>query len=78
MEALVAKAGRMALSATDARSFSRLFRDYLAAESQNQQDEHKGMADKIQIEAVQPMTVEGQRAAILAAIAAEKAKRRGD
>lgn len=75
MEALVAKAGRLALSTASERNFAALFRIYLQAESQNQQDELKGIPDRVQVETIDVMTPEAQRAAILGAIAAERARR---
>ncbi len=75
MDALLSKCGRIALSTTSERVFVSCFREYRQAEAQNQTDELKGTADKLQVEHVEVMTTETQRAAMLGAIAAEMAKR---
>lgn len=75
MQALVAKAGRMALQTTSVRDFSRLFREVRACEGQNQSDELKGVPDQVTVTTTVTMTPAVQRAAILNAVAAELSKR---
>ncbi len=75
LEAGANKVGRIMLGTTKERTALAAFRLMLTAVQINQADEHKGLPDKLEVSAAPPMTVDDQRAAIRAAIAAEKAKR---
>lgn len=75
LEAGANKVGRIMLGTTKERTALAAFRLMLTAVQINQADEHKGLPDKLEISAAKPLTVDDQRAAIRAAIAAEKAKR---
>lgn len=74
VEAVLNRAGRIGLSTTKERNALAAARLLLTAVQINQSDEHKGLPDKIQVTGA-VMTIDGQRAALLAAIAAEKRKR---
>lgn len=74
VEACLNRAARIGLSTTKERNALAATRLLLTAVQINQADEHKGLPDKIQVDA-RVMTVEGQRAALLTAIAAEREKR---
>ena len=74
--ALLAKIARIGLSTEDTRVLLGATRCYLQAEAQNQADELKGLPDKVVItNETAPVDANGQRTAILRAIAAEREKR---
>lgn len=75
LEAGANKVGRIMLGTTKERTALAAFRLMLTAVQINQADEHKGLPDKLEVSAAQPLTVDDQRAAIRAAIAAEWRKR---
>ena len=76
VEGSLIRAGRIAIGSTKERNALAATRLLLTAVQINQADEHKGIPDKIQAD-VRVMTIDGQRAAVLAAITAEKRKRTG-
>ena len=75
LEAGASKVGRIMLGTTKERTALAAFRLMLTCVQINQADEHKGLPDKLEVSAAQPITVDDQRAAIKAAIAAEWRKR---
>jgi len=76
MDALLSKAARLGLSSDDPRVVFGALRCHLQAEAQNQADELKQIPDQLTVSHVNaPLTADGQRTAILRAIAAEREKR---
>jgi len=75
MEALLAKAGRIALATTDDRTFNRCFQSILKAEAQNQVDQLKSIADKLIIKTEETITPDQHRQILTEVITAERLRR---
>lgn len=76
-KALLNRVAQEGLSTQDTSLLLKATRLYMLAEGQNQADEHKQLADKLEVYQSDkpPLSADGQRAAIARAIVAERKKR---
>lgn len=75
LQGILDRIQRLGLTTASSRLLLSIGKLCLEAERINQSDEHKGTPDEVIIHANTPVTADGQRAAILRAIAAERSKR---